>query len=201
MVTWGSIGKGSDMKKKLITAIVGALCVGALVLGGCSSSTSSSASTSAAQGVSTSSGANSSIEIGKVLFEDDYVAVTVEKFYTEELNWGDIGKQTEKFVAYKFKNKSDKKISLRMDNAYIGDDKAYVSHYSGAAFVDGGKNGTFTLMYAYPDGSKHKPLGTIGDLYKINGTITVDEAVVDNQVVDNQVKIVDEVSYSFQELK
>lgn len=178
---------------KLTTTAIGATSLLALTSCGGSSSSSSSAVITD----SNSTQEYKSIDLGDaVLYDDDNVTITVKKIYEEYTNWADGGPAVEKAATFGIKNKSDKDITFYLNDCYIGEESAWVCGNGGNQHVTAGKNGQYSVMVGYVDGSKHKALENLEDIYSFNGKIEVSQDQSDGLSKD----IVD-YSFSFESIK
>lgn len=182
------------ISRRKFLASVGAAALGALSLAGCGSSSASSSAAS-----SGSSPALKSIDLtDAVIYDDANITLTVTKLYEHKVDWReeDGGPAVEKCVTFAVKNKTDKKATIYFKSSYIGDESAWLCVCGGSQSIDAGKTNQLSYYIGRPDGSKHKPLESLDDVYKFNGHFTVNQTQADGLG-----KTIVDTTYSLEGLK
>ena len=181
------------MKKPISIVLVAALLSSLCACGGSASSTESKTEQSATESVQQEvliastdeetppEAAASSVEEANetdndliefdnvVLADTDILTMELVNFYAKDVNWVD-GTQNEKYFTVKVTNKSDDEFILDPDQLYLNDEQTFVTTESGSIDVAPGKSGTFSYLVAYNTMPEHTALGSLDELYGLEGT-------------------------------
>lgn len=77
------------------------------------------------------------------------------------------------------KNKTDKKATIYFESSYIGDEPAWLCACGGSQSINAGKTNQLSYYVGCLDESKHKPLESLDEVYKLNGSFEVIQAQPD----------------------
>lgn len=108
-----------------------------------------------------------------LLVDDDNVTIWIVSFYRKDVNWSS-GRQNEKFITFKVKNKTKGDILVNDGKFYLKDDEVDVIMEDGSIVPDAGKSGCYAFMFSKKTSNGgSKALDSILDLVNINGYFDV----------------------------
>ena len=87
-----------------------------------------------------------------IVADDENVTIELINFYEKNVNWWE-GAQNEKYVTFRFKNKTNHVIKLNPGNFYLNDEKAYVTMEGGTVSLEAGRRMGRTAGWMYPSRS------------------------------------------------
>ena len=108
-----------------------------------------------------------------VLVDDNNVTIELVNFYEEEVNWAEAygGKQIEKCITFKAKNKTDKDIYVDLNNLFIGEETMYIS--GGFSEVVAGRTASFDIYVKHDTTPNATPLDSLDELYQAEGRFEI----------------------------
>ena len=153
------------MKKSLLVFLAAVLC---LILCACGSSPNGKKE----DAPSTAQKAEDMIEFDNILVaESKDVKIELVNFYAEDAHWS-AGTQNEKYVTFRFSNKSGSKILLNADDFYLDNERALIMVLSGSISLESGRSGKYTYLVAEDTTPEHTALKSLDELYDLEGSFS-----------------------------
>lgn len=106
-----------------------------------------------------------------IVADDENVTIELINFYEKNVNWWE-GAQNEKYVTFRFKNKTDHVIKLNPGNFYLNDEKAYVTMEGGTVSLEAGRAGKYAYMVAEDTQPVHTALQSMEELRNLEGSFS-----------------------------
>lgn len=104
-----------------------------------------------------------------ILVDDDTLTMELVNFYAEDWNWAE-GSQSEKHITVKVKNKTAQEFFLNPDQFYLDDEAALILCVDGSIAPAPGKSMKCSFMVAYDTKPEHKALGSLDELFGLEGS-------------------------------